>query len=270
MTFALQAVAIVLPGYMRVGPLQLPVYGLFAAAGLAAALWFSQYTARRAHVPADALWNAGIFAVVAAFVASRLLLIVFDLPTFLRFPLLVLTLPSLTFGGVLLMALMVWWWLGWKRLAWRPVLDAWAPCVALLDAVLSVAHFVEGTDAGMPTSLPWGVVTPGDTVLGRVHPVQLYEAALALLLAAWLWRRLPRRSFAGEVAALGLIFGGGLSFLLDMVTQPVESTGTLPLDLRQFVALAAVLAGGAMYGFRGGSAPERNVIAQPQVAEETR
>jgi phosphatidylglycerol:prolipoprotein diacylglycerol transferase len=165
----------------------------------------------------------------------------------LKFPLLVLALPSLTYGGMLLTALMVWAWLRWKRLPVRDVLDAWAPCAALLAAVLSVAHFVEGTDAGMPTRLPWGVVTPGDTVLGRVHPVQIYAAVVALGLCGFLIQRLRTRKFAGEVAALGLVIGGALSFLLDMLRQPVESDGESLLEPGQFVALAAMVVGGVMW-----------------------
>jgi phosphatidylglycerol:prolipoprotein diacylglycerol transferase len=195
----------------------------------------------------EKVWDAGVFAVVAAFVVSRGLLVVFDLRAFLKFPLLVLALPSLTYGGMLLTALLVWAWLRWKRLRVRDVLDAWAPCAALLATVLSVAHFVEGTDAGMPTRLPWGVVTPGDTVLGRVHPVQIYAAVAALGLCGFLMQRLRTRKFAGEVVALGLMIGGALSFLLDMLRQPVESDGDSLLEPGQFVALAAIVAGGVMW-----------------------
>jgi phosphatidylglycerol:prolipoprotein diacylglycerol transferase len=127
------------------------------------------------------------------------------------------------------------------------VLDAWAPCAALLAAVLSVAHFVEGTDAGMPTSLPWGVVTPGDTVLGRVHPVQIYAAIIALGLCYGLLLLLPRRKFAGQVAAFALMGGGAAAFLLDMLTQPVESLGNTWLDPGQFISLTAMLTGAVIW-----------------------
>jgi phosphatidylglycerol:prolipoprotein diacylglycerol transferase len=247
MMFFLHELSFVVPGFIRVGGLRLPVYGIFAAFGLVAALWLSQRTALKVGLAANKLWDAGVFAVIAAFVASRALLVAFDLRAFLKFPLLVLALPSLTYGGMLLTGLVVLCWLLWKRVPVRDALDAWAPCAALLAAVLSVAHFVEGTDAGMPTSMPWGVVTPGDTVLGRVHPVQIYAAVVALGLCFVLLWRLPRRRFAGEVAALGLTVGGAASFLLDMVRQPVESFGSSVLDPGQFVALAAVIAGTWVY-----------------------
>ena len=246
MIFAPQA-AILFPGFLQLGGLRLPVYGLFAAAGLIAALWLSQRTAQRVGLPSDKLWDAGVVAVIAAFAASRALLVASDLPSFLKYPLLVLALPSLTYGGMLLTGLLVYAWLRRKRMPVLDVLDAWAPCGALLAAVLSIAHFVEGTDAGMPTSLPWGVITPGDTVLGHVHPVQIYAAIASLALCGFLMRMLRRRAFAGQVASLALVIGGALAFLLDMLRQPTESYGTALLDPGQIVALAAILTGTLLF-----------------------
>jgi len=269
MVFSLQATALLLPGFIRLGPLRLTVYGIFAAAGLIAALWLSQRTAPRVALPANKLWDAGVFAIIAAFITSRALLIAFDLRAFLKYPLLVLSLPSLTYGGMVLTALLVWLWLRRKHLPVRDVLDAWAPCAALLAAVLAIAHFVEGTDAGMPTRLPWGVVTPGDTVLGRVHPVQIYATIIAIALCIVLFRILPRRKFAGQVAAVALISGGLVAFLLDMLQQPVESSGDALLDPGQYVALVAILIGTALHM---APRPERRefpcgVVLEPQPQE---
>ncbi len=235
----LQTMAMAAPGFFRLGRLHLPVYGVFAAAGLIAALWLSQRTAARVGLDPDKVWDAGMFVAVAAFVVSRLLLVVFDFRSFLRFPVLVLSLPSLTYAGMVLTGFATWYSLRWRGLPWRSVLDAWAPCAAVLAAVLSVGHFVEGTDAGMPTRLPWGLRTAGDTVLGRVHPVQLYQAAVAVALSVWFWRMLRRRRFPGQVGAAALLWGGLVAFLLDFLRQPVESFGAAWLDPGQFVALAS-------------------------------
>jgi len=242
-----QVAALAVPGFLRLGRWQVPVYGIFAAAGLIAALWLSQRTAKLVGIDEDKLWDAGMFALVAAFVASRVLLVAMDLKAFLAYPVLVLALPSLTYGGMALTAGLVWIYLRGKKLPVLDVMDAWAPCAAVLAAVLSLGHFIEGTDAGMPTRLPWGVVTPGDSVLGRVHPVELYAMVAALGICEWTLIRLKRRTGAGEVAGSALVAGGVLSFLLDMVRQPLDTFGGVWLDPSQWVALAAIVVGALIW-----------------------
>jgi phosphatidylglycerol:prolipoprotein diacylglycerol transferase len=227
--------------------MRIPVYGLFATAGIIAALALSQRAARRAGLSPDHTWDAGVFAIAAAFIASRLLLVLGNLHAFWQMPLLVLTLPSLTYVGVLLTAVFTWFYLLLKRIPVLATLDAWSPSAALLAGFLQLGHFFEGTDAGMPTRLPWSVRTPGDTILGRVHPVQLYAIVPAAVLGWLLYRWLPQRSYAGEVAARALFLGGAASFLLDMLRQPYDSYSTLPLDASQFVALGAMLVGMVLY-----------------------
>ena len=241
--FLMQSAAVVLPGFLRLGRWHLPIFGIFAAVGFVAALWLSQRTAKLVGISAEKLWDAGMFAVVAAFIASRVLLVAMDFRAFLRFPVLVLSLPSLTYSGMLLTGVLVGIYLRWKRLPVLDVMDAWAPCAAVLAAVLSLGHYVEGTDAGMPTRLPWGVVTPGDSVLGRVHPVEIYALIAALAMCELLLIRLKRRKRAGQVAGLALAAGGAISFLLDMLRQPVDSFGGAWLDPSQFVALVAFVVG---------------------------
>ena len=113
--------------YLRVGPLHLPVFGLFAAAGLVCALWLSQRTARYAALSPERLWDAGMFALLAAFIASRALLIATDPKAFLRFPLLILTLPSLTYSGIAVTIVLTFVWLRIRHMPVMNVADAWAP-----------------------------------------------------------------------------------------------------------------------------------------------
>jgi phosphatidylglycerol:prolipoprotein diacylglycerol transferase len=214
-----------IPGVVQVGALRVPVFGVFAALGLVGALWLSQRTAKAAGVDADKLWNAGIFAVATALVVSRVLVIAMDVRAFLAYPLLVLSLPSLTYGGIALTGVLMWLWLRWKKLPVLRVMDAWAPCAMVLWAALSVGHFIEGTDAGMPTKLPWGVVMAGDTVLGKVHPVQIYALIVAVVLGVWLLRMLMKPRSVGMVASVALMAGGVASFGLDMLRQPMETMG---------------------------------------------
>jgi phosphatidylglycerol:prolipoprotein diacylglycerol transferase len=239
----LQTIAILIPGVVQVGALRVPVFGVFAALGLVGALWLSQRTAKAAGVDADKLWNAGIFAVATALVVSRVLVIAMDVRAFLAYPLLVLSLPSLTYGGIALTGVLMWLWLRWKKLPVLRVMDAWAPCAMVLWAALSLGHFIEGTDAGMPTKLPWGVVTPGDSVLGKVHPVQIYALIVAVVLGVVLLKMLTKAPRVGMVASAALVAGSVASFGLDMLRQPVESMGDAWLDPAQWVAIVAVVMG---------------------------
>lgn len=130
------------------------------------------------------------------------------------------------YGGFLLGAAAVIWTVRRRRLPAWGVLDAAAPAMALGYAVGRVGCFLVGDDYGVPTALPWGVrfaeglppttayylrrefgieIPAGvpDHELLAVHPTQLYETGLALVIW-WLGVRwLRRRSFAGA-AALGV------------------------------------------------------------------
>lgn len=243
MPLTLSILAAALPGFVRLGPLRLPVFGMFATAGLIAALLLSQRTARLAGLEPDRLWDAGIVAVAGAFLASRLLLIAVNLRVFLSHPLLVLAQPSLTLAGLCATAVLVFFWLRCKCLPLLPVLDAWAAPGALLAAILQLGHFAEGTDTGMPTALPWSVHNAGDPTFARVHPVQLYLAATYLALCGYLGRRLAKPYAAGATFGVGLLLGGGLAFFASFLRQPYDPFGQGWLDPAQYGALLSVAVG---------------------------
>ena len=240
MSFSLQSTTLLASGVLRLGPLRLSAYGFFAAIGLLAALALSQRTAPLAGLRPQSLGDAGVFTATAAFIFSRVLLIVRDPHAFATIPLRILTLPSFTYLGMALTAVATLVYLLRRKLPLLRVLDAWSPCAAVLAAALSLGHFAEGTDTGMSTSLPWGVPSP-DPALGRVHPVQLYAVVAALALGAVLLALLLRQPRPGLVAAVALLAGGLIAFLLEMLTQPDLPVGWL--EPGQWIAVASMLAG---------------------------
>ncbi len=124
------------------------------------------------------------------------------------------------YGGLLLAAAVGWVvcrWLGEDPMA---VLDASAPAVAIGIAILRVGCFLAGCCFGVPTDLPWGATYPPGSsahlhqmarshpllAVARgpepVHPIPLYEIAVALAgaaLAAWALRRHARPGTAMAV-----------------------------------------------------------------------
>ena len=233
-------------GAVRLGPLRVSVYGLFAAVGLLAAMGAGQWSAKLAGLTAESMWDAGLFALTAAFVISRVTLIVRDVHAFVSLPWVVLALPSFTYSGMALTAVVAAAYVRWKKLPVLAVMDAWAPCAALLAGALSLGHYFEGTDAGMPTNLPWGVHAPG---MGRVQPVQMYGVAGSVVLFAVVVGMLRRRLRRGIVAEVALVVGGLMAFLLATMTQPVDWGGSAWLEPGQWIAMGAVVVGGLMLMF---------------------
>ncbi len=226
------------PYLFHFGSVAIPTFGVLAAVGLMFALGLSERTARFCGVDPGRLWDAGLFAVLAAFLLSRLLLVIFNFRTFKAYPVLLLTVPSLTAAGLVLTVAATLIWLWSKQVPVLQALDAWAPCATLVWFFLALGHFAEGSDPGMP--FIYGIRPPGENA--ALHPVALYAAALALVLTIGLYARLMRRPAAGETAGLALAAAGAGQFLLSFVRQPgLEQAG---LDALQWVGVAMLVTGG--------------------------
>lgn len=218
----------------------LPTFGALAALGLMAALTLSLRTAVLTGLSPEKLWNAGLVILLSAFVLSRLLIILANPFRFFIYPLLVLTLPSLNAIGVLLTLVATVIYLRLKHLPLLDTLDAWSPCATLTWAFLALGHFAEGSDAGLPTTLPWGIAIPPNSL--RLHPIAIYAAIVATLLTLALLRQLPRRQHSGDIFALALATSGTAQFLLTFFRQPYPDTGLL--DPIQWISLGMIALAG--------------------------
>jgi phosphatidylglycerol:prolipoprotein diacylglycerol transferase len=229
------------PYLLHSGHLLLPTFGVLAAVGLMTALALSLRTASIVGLNPDQLWNAGLFTLLSAFALSRLLLIATNLHNFLRYPILLLMVPSLTATGILLTILATTIYLCLRHLPLLDTLDAWSPCATLIWAFLALGHFAEGSDAGLPTTLPWGLRIPPDRT--PLHPVALYAAIAASLLTLLLLRQLPHRRDPGDIVAIALIATGIVQFLLTFFRQPYPytNTGAAFLDPIQWIALGMIV-----------------------------
>lgn len=234
------------PIFLHLGFLTLPTYGVLAAIGLMLALGLSLRTSAVAGVKPDPLWNAGLFAVIAAFVLSRVLLVVTNLHTFLAYPIVLLMVPSLTPLGLLLTAIATLIYLRTHALPILASLDAWAPCATLAWAFLALGHFAEGSDPGLPSSLPWAVAMPGTV---RQHPVAIYAAIVAAAITLILLAQLPRRCRDGDTAALAFALSGLAQFLLSFFREPAFYPGALGnlLDPVQWLALGMIVFAGILW-----------------------
>lgn len=150
------------------------------------------------------------------------------------------------FGGLtggLLAGLAV---IAWQRLPLMTVLAAAAPAITLGQAVGRIGCFLVGDDYGRATTLPWGIAFPQGLppTLERVHPTQLYEAAILFPLT-WLLIRMRRGGMADrKVFGYYLVMAGGVRFVIELarVNVPV----LLGLTMAQLFSIGIVILGLAL------------------------
>jgi phosphatidylglycerol:prolipoprotein diacylglycerol transferase len=127
------------------------------------------------------------------------------------------------FGGLLAGIAVLMWQGRQAKTGGVGMLDLAAPAVSVGYGVGRLGCLISGDgDYGIPTSLPWGMSFPNGLVptTQRVHPTPIYELFVALLIAAYLWRRgakseggLPVGQLTGEY----LVLSGVARFLVEFI-----------------------------------------------------
>lgn len=179
------------------------------------------------------------------------------------------------YGGLAAAVPVIWLWSRRRGLPLVEALDFVAPLGALGLAVTRVGCFLNGCCFGIPSAVPWAVTYPpgswpqarqvevGLIAAGEpslpVHPVQLYEMAVALGFFALLWARFPRRRWAGEVVAgFGLLYGPWRLFAETLrADAPGWRPGVHAMTAIQWLSLllVAIAAVGWWAGRRAGRRP---------------
>jgi phosphatidylglycerol---prolipoprotein diacylglyceryl transferase len=135
-------------------------------------------------------------------------------------------------GGFIGVVLAVFFFARSNRIPLGSVADIVAIAATPAIFLVRIANFINAELWGRPTTLPWGVIFPGDaaqtcegvlTLCAR-HPSQLYEAALeGLLLGSLLiYLALRRGALKSPWLLSGIFFAGyGINrFLVEFVRQP--------------------------------------------------
>ncbi|HEY0078325.1 MAG TPA: prolipoprotein diacylglyceryl transferase [Pyrinomonadaceae bacterium] len=216
------------PELFRIGSFPINTYGLLLATAFLAALFMSARLAARDGLPRERVYDLGLWILLAALVGSKVLMLWAE-PEYRANPWHLVSLDFLRSGGVFYGGLIGGILAGYMlirryRLPWWKTADAFAPSIALGQAIGRQGCFAAGCCWGKPTGLPWGVefTRAGHEVTGvpfgaHLHPTQLYEsfAALALFfLLLWLHRR---KRFDGQIVLLYAVLYSLLRFTIEFV-----------------------------------------------------
>ena len=241
-----------LPKLITIGSFYIPTYGVLVALGFLAGLGIALRLARRAGLPPDKVTNLAVYCAMAGIVGAKLFMFLFDLGDYIRDPRQIFTLETLQaagvfHGGFLAALLVAILYMRRQRLPAFPTMDAFAPGVALGQAIGRIGCFAAGCCWGRECDLPWGVrfrsnvaaPVPLDKTL---HPVQLYESAADLLIFAILYRQFNRAHRSGAVIGLYLVLYSTARFIIEFFRvheQPLAG----PFSLTQWIALALLVLG---------------------------
>lgn len=247
------------PLLFHFGSILIPSYGVFVALAVLLALAVSLWSASKLELDGNEVWNLGVLGVFTALVSSRIFLVLLNLKDFRQTPLWLLglaTLPNdlLLAAGLVMGVLVALLYARWRHLSLLSLADCLGPALAVGYAVERIGCFLAGSAYGVPTKLAWAVVYHSHlaeewsgTPLGTpVHPVQLYEAVLQLLLGTFLLWRLKGKMQKGELAGLWVFGTGFVHYLCELFRGDPGRKELLGgfLTLTQVLAISMVLAGG--------------------------
>jgi phosphatidylglycerol:prolipoprotein diacylglycerol transferase len=273
------------PITINLGSRVMPFYeGLyFVISFLAAGFWATRRW-RRAGLPDQALETFFFLVGIGAIFGARLSHFIFWNPRLLlEEPLEFFRIWNgglSVSGGIVFGALGGWLAARISRVSFSTVAAAAAPAVLLGQAVGRLGCFLNGDAFGAPSTLPWAVSfprlarsIPGFRLDGRyssfawewclerglvkpdslysvpMHPTQLYEAALDLILLGLILGYQKRRpgTEGGRASLLALVGGYGLiRFCLEFIRADHDGTALLGMTAFQLVLLAVVLACGIL------------------------
>jgi phosphatidylglycerol---prolipoprotein diacylglyceryl transferase len=198
------------PELFHIGSFPVNTYGVLLAAAFLAALLVSARLAKRDGLPQERVYDLGLWMLLAALIGSKVLMLWTE-PIYRENPLQLISLDFLRSGGVFyggLIAAIVAGYLLVRRygLPWWKTADAFAPGIALGQAIGRQGCFAAGCCWGKPTNLPWGVqfTEAGHEVTGvpldvHLHPTQLYESFASLAIFFFLMWLHRRKKFSGQV-----------------------------------------------------------------------
>ena len=262
------------PLIFHVGPLEITGYGIMMMVAFLMGGWLIALELRRRHLTEDYAADSVAAAVVGGIIGAKLWYVALT-----RDPGALFSRGGLVWYGGFIGGTVAVILNGWRlRVPLRWTMQLVAPALAAAYALGRVGCFLVNDDYGRPSNVPWAVkfpdglppstagnmehlfgvaVPPGtdpSTVLA-VHPTQLYETSIMLVVFAVLWRlRLAPRP-VGWLFGLYLVLAGVERFLIEIL-RAKDDRFFGAFTLAQLTSVILVLIGSAlMVSWKSGPSP---------------
>jgi len=241
-----------LPKLISIGSFYIPTYGVLVALGFLAGLGITLRLARQAGLSAETISNLAVYCAIAGLVGAKLFMFLFDIGDYVRDPGRIFTFDTLQaagvfHGGFIAAFLMALFYMRRQQLPAMKTLDAFAPGIAIGQAIGRLGCFAAGCCWGRECDLPWGVRFRSDFAAPvpldkTLHPVQLYESAADLLIFAILYKQASRAHRPGQVIGWYMVLYSTARFIIEFFRIHEQSL-VGPFSLTQWIALGLLALG---------------------------
>ncbi len=260
------------PLEFHIGPVPITGFGITMALAFMVGAWLMERESRRLGFATDYVGDMTLGAVVGGIVGAKLWFVaLYGIDA-------LWSRSGLVFYGGFLGGVLGVILVGWvKRVPIRWTMHLVAPALAAAYAVGRVGCFVVGDDYGRPTDLPWAVAFPHGSpaslagnmqrlfgtafpdgtdpaTLVAVHPTQLYEVAIMLVVFAVLWRWRQKVAGTGWLFGAYLVFAGVERFMIEIL-RAKDDRFLGPLTLAQATGIVSVIVGAWLWSRLVGAGP---------------
>jgi phosphatidylglycerol:prolipoprotein diacylglycerol transferase len=229
------------PELFRIGDFVVTTFGLMMFFSFITAAFVTGRQLERYGMPRQLAWDLLAWVAIGGIVGAKAYYLALNWPDLVADPMReILSRGGLVWYGGLIGGVLAYWLQIRKRgLPHAVMFDATAPALALAYAVGRLGCFLVGDDYGTYTESPVGIAFPQgappstagylrslgesvpehipDTAVVPVHPTQLYEIGLALVMFAILWSLGARRLRQGQLFAVYMALYGTARFLIEFV-----------------------------------------------------
>ena len=210
------------PIAFHLGSLPVRWYGVMMALAFLAGLWTATRRARRVNVAGGIISDITLWLMLGSIIGARFVYVTTYWKTeFASQPLSEIFMIQhgglVYYGGLIGATLAGMIFIRWKKLPLWKMADIFAPSIALGSVFGRIGCLLNGCCYGYACDLPWAIHFPADheTHGAAVHPTEIYDALLNLVLyfvLAWWFRR---KKFDGQIFAAYLLGYAALRSLVE-------------------------------------------------------
>lgn len=250
-----------------IGPFTLNFLGLMIAIGAIIGIYVFIKEVKRQGLNSDVLFNGAIYSLIGGIIGARIVyVLIYDPSYYFANPIKILSIHEgglSIHGGILGGLLVGYMFLRHHKIPIWQTLDIVAPALILAQGISRIGCDVFG--GSISSNLPWGMEINGE----YLHPAQAYEFLLDYVMFGYLWLRLKKPAYTGQVFLHYLI-----GFML--IRGIVEFTRINPLVFGPFsvshvMSLIGIIIGIILIKFRKQkqSTNNKNVIKKDDYIKTT-